>query len=255
MFRFPKRTLAPLAALAAGALIAVSPGSAEADPIVLPPILDAEPTLGCTQLVPHALSPDNTPVRLDVRILLDGVPQAEAAKAVTEMRTAYTPLSIDVVATYQTVSFTGLDAGGLTQQAKDLYGGKRPAGVDVVYTMTSKDITSEGSPLGNNVAGLADCIGGVRYADRAFAVGERFDDPTTGGTIPLPVRQATGKTMAHEIGHLMGGHHHYASVEGLFALGPNVMTLMGPTLSIISLKFSTLNSLMVKAHAQLYATP
>lgn len=254
MFRI-KRTLAPLAALAAGALIAAAPGPAGADPIVLPPILDVEPTLGCTQLVPHAVSVDNTPVRLDVRILLDGVPQAEAAKAVTEMRTAYSPLSIDVVATYQAVSFTGLDAGGLTQQAKDLYGGRRPAGVDVVYTMTSKDITSEGSPLGNNVAGLADCIGGVRYADRAFAVGERFDDPTTGGTIPLPVRQATGKTMAHEIGHLMGGHHHYASVEGLLAPDPNVMTLMGPTLSVIALKFSTLNTLMVKAHAQLYATP
>lgn len=60
-----KRTLAPLAALAAGALIAVAPGPAGADPIVLPPILDVEPTLGCTQLVPHAVSVDNTPVRLD----------------------------------------------------------------------------------------------------------------------------------------------------------------------------------------------
>ena len=32
----------------------------------------------------------------------------------------------------------------------------------MVYTMTSKDITAGG---GDNVAGLADCIGGVRFAE------------------------------------------------------------------------------------------
>ena len=32
-----------------------------------------------------------------------------------------------------------------------------------------------------------------------------------------------------------------------------MLDLMGPSLSLISLRFSTLNSLMVKGHAQLYA--
>ena len=73
--------------------------------------------------------------------------------------------------TYEKVSFNGRDAESSTEQAKRLYKGKRPRGVDIVYTMTSKDITAAG-PLGDDVAGLADCIGGVRYAKHAFAVGE-----------------------------------------------------------------------------------
>ena len=107
--------------------------------------------------------------------------------------------------------------------------------------MTSKNITAAGA-LGDDVAGLADCIGGVRFPSRAFAVGET-----------IAPREGTGKTMAHEVGHLLGGHHHYTSPEGMLAADPNLLDLMGPSLSLISLRFSTLNSLMVKGHAQKYA--
>jgi hypothetical protein len=157
------------------------------------------------------------------------------------MRKAYGPLRIAVAPSYERVRFRGRDAGNLNQQAKRHYGGKRPRGIDVVYTMTGKDITAAG-PLGDDVAGLADCIGGVRFARRAVAVGEVHK----GG-------EGTGKIMAHEVGHLLGGHHHYSSPEGLLAADPNLLDLMGPSLSLISLRFSTLNSLMVKGHAQRYA--
>jgi hypothetical protein len=226
------------------AVLVVGPAPAEADPVVLPNLLapiDSDNTLSCTELVPHAVSLESTRVRLDLRILLDGVGKAQAKGAVASMRKAYGPLGIRVAPTYQKVAFKGRDADGLTEQAKRLYDGKRPRGVDVVYTMTSKDITAAG-PLGDDVAGLADCIGGVRFAEHAFAVGEAFDSPVD-----------TGKCMAHEVGHLLGGHHHYTSPEGLLADDPNLLDLMGPSLSLISLRFSTLNSLMVKAHAQLYA--
>lgn len=251
-----KRLAAAMAALATTTAAAFIASPAGADPIVIPDLIDDE-TLSCVELVPHAISIDAVPINLDVRILLDGVPLAEAQEAVKDMRLAYAPLNIAVVPTYQTVSFTGVDATLLNQQAKDLYGGRRPAGIDVVYTMTSKDITASGNPLGDNVAGLADCIGGVRFADRAFAVGETFVDGTGSllGLIPLPLRDGTGKTMAHEIGHLMGGHHHYTSIEGITALDPNLLDLMGPVVDLISLRFSTVNGLMVRGHAQLYAAP
>jgi hypothetical protein len=251
-----RRLAAAALALFTGTAIALVGSPAQSAPIVLPTIIDDE-TLSCTELVPHAVSVDTVPVVLDLRILLDGAPLDEAEKAVVAMRKAYEPLGISVAPSYQAVSFGGVDAALLNQQAKDLYGGGRPAGIDVVYTMTSKDITAAGSPLGDNVAGLADCIGGVRYADHAFAVGEIFPG-TTGsllGLIPLPLRDGTGKTMGHEVGHLMGGHHHYTSPEGVLAEDANVADLMGPVLSIVSLKLSTLNSLMVRAHAQLYAMP
>lgn len=249
-----RRRWVPALLLVATAMVPLSRGADAAAPLVLP--LDVEGKALCTQLVPHAVALEFTPVDLDVRILLDGVRRSVAAQAVEAMRRAYTPLGITMTPTYERVSFRTRSAPALNAAAKRHYGGRRPAGVDVVYTMTTKDLTG-GAPTGSNVAGLADCIGGIRYSDRAFAVGEVFRPG--GGLlsslgIRLPVRQATGKTMAHEIGHLLGGHHHLASPEGLLAEDPNVTTLMGPTLSIIALRFSTLNRRFVAAHAQLYAT-
>jgi hypothetical protein len=226
------------------AVLVVGPAPAQADPIVLPDLvapIDSDHLLSCTQLVPHAVSVTSEPVRLDLRILLDRVSRRAAARAVTAMRKAYGPIGIRVAPTYEKVRFKGRDAEKLTEQAKRLYKGKRPRGVDIVYTLTSKDITAAG-PLGDDVAGLADCIGGVRYAKHAFAVGEAFESAVD-----------TGKCMAHEVGHLLGGHHHYTSPEGLLGPEANLLDLMGPSLSLISLRFSTLNSLMVKAHAQRYA--
>lgn len=241
------RRIRLLVALPLVGLLTVGPAPAQADPLVLPDLLapiDSDHLLSCTELVPHAISLSSEKVRLDLRVLLDGVPRAKAAAAVVQMRKAYQPLGIAVAPTYETVSFKGRDADGLTQQAKKLYDGKRPRGVDVVYTLTSKNITSAGLTGGSSdsVAGLADCIGGVRYAARAFAVGELLDTNVD-----------TGKCMAHEVGHLLGGHHHYTSPEGLLGPEANLLDLMGPSLGLISLRFSTVNALMVRAHAQLYA--
>jgi hypothetical protein len=240
----PRRRSRLFVALVVGATLAVGSSPSQADPIVLPDVLapiDSDNILSCTELVAHAISIDNTRVRLDVRILLDGVGKRKARRAVRSMRKAYAPLNIAVAPSYDKVHFRGRDAERLNRQAKKHYGGKRPRGTDVVYTMTRKDITAAG-PLGDDVAGLADCIGGVRFARRAFAVGEVH-----------PENEGTGKIMGHEIGHLVGGHHHYTSPEGLLAADPNLLDLMGPSLSLISLRFSTLNSLMVRGHAQLYA--
>jgi hypothetical protein len=238
------RSLRLLVAAPLAVLLAVGAAPSQADPIVLPDVLapiDSGHLLSCTELVPHAIAITDERVRLDVRILLDGVGKAKARRAVTSMRKAYGPLGIRVAPTYEKVRFQGSDAAGLTRQAKRHFKGKRPRGTDIVYTMTSKDITAAGV-LGDDVAGLADCIGGVRIAGRAFAVGEAF-----------PSSVDTGKTMAHEVGHLLGGHHHYTSPEGLLGPGANLLDLMGPSLSLISLRFSTVNSLMVKGHAQKYA--
>ncbi|MEX2193963.1 MAG: zinc-dependent metalloprotease family protein [Thermoleophilaceae bacterium] len=209
----------------------------------------------CLELVPAAIAvPPGSPVGLDVRVLLDGVAPARGAEIFNLVSQSYGPVGMPVNATFQSVTFSGTDAQGLIDQSKALFGGVRPAGTDVVYTLTSKDITAAGNPA---VAGLADCIGGVAFPDRAFAVGEELDpDSSELGGLVLAAN-LSAKVAAHEVGHLFGGHHHYANcVEGLLSeLGAELSpcTLMFNAVDLSSFPFSVVNSLVVRGHAEAYA--
>ncbi|MAO80401.1 zinc-dependent metalloprotease family protein [uncultured Nocardioides sp.] len=235
--------LAACAAVLATTGLAAAP-TAVAEPIDVPGAAMLDGWLGnCLALVPGHLSLTNTPVDLDVRILLDGATPETAASAVASMRKAYEPIGITVRESYETVSFSGAVAESLIEQAKAHYGGERPDGIDIVYVLSDKDVT--GGAYGSALAGLADCLGGVRFDDRAFAVGQVNDDGD--------LSEATGKTMAHEIGHLLGAHHHYSSPEGLLAPSPNVLSLMSPDTTLASLRFSTLEAAVVGGYAARYA--
>jgi hypothetical protein len=144
------------------------------------------------------------------------------------------------------------DSQGIINLSKKQFSGKRPARYDLVYTLTDLDMTADG--LGSAVAGQADCIGGVRYAKHAFAVGEisQYEDLQAG---PLTFyHAATAKIAAHEIGHLMGAHHHYQDcVEGIPTeteegeVSP--CTLMTNAVDFQSLNFSVIEGAVVRGHA------
>ena len=210
----------------------------------------------CEEAVPAAVTiqPDGS-VGLEMRVLLDGVGLARGQEIIGLVSQSYAPLGVSVVPSFQTVSFSGDDAEGLINQSKALFGGVRPAGVDVVYTLTSKDITAGGNPA---VIGLADCIGGVAFPDRAFAVGEELDPDSfdLGGGLVVAAN-LSAKVASHEVGHLFGGHHHYANcVEGLLSeLGAELSpcTLMFNAVDLTSFNFSAVNGLVVRGHAEAYA--
>lgn len=229
------------------------------DPV--PPGIDIEKD--CLELVPATASVKGVTdggnnVDLNVRVLLDGVDETSARSVFQTAAKSYESLGITMVAAgFEQVSFTGTDAQGLVNQSKAVFGGKRPAGSDIVYTLTNKDIQALGQTA---VAGLADCLGGVRYADRAFAVGEviRVNAFKIG---PLTFyRDATGRTIAHEIGHLMGGQHHAANcVEGATYAAENSegapCTVMFNSLDTLGPVFGTANGAVVRGHANDFAAP
>ncbi len=197
----------------------------------------------------------DTPVVLDVHLLLLGVTSTEADSIMAHVVDVYAPLNIGVMWTAEVVDLGSRSGGSggplidttdsqaLIDASKDHLGGVRPTWADVVYTMV-------GSEIASSVAGQADCVGGIVYPDAAFAVGEAntVDDFQT---------KVSGKIAAHEIAHLLAAHHHFANcVEGdpsdvLTDLTP--CTLLFNDVGFISLKFSTLEGAVVRRYAVDYA--
>lgn len=191
---------------------------------------------------------------LDAYVMLDGIRSAEGAAIMAKAAEAYRPLGITLRSTFARVSFGTSDAAGLIAAAKKKVGGTRPSGSDLVYVLTSNDITDQGE---DGVAGLADCIGGVRFPDSAFAVGEARFPADSLGPLDLYVN-VPAKIAGHEIGHLMGAHHHYANcveaaTTALSETAP--CTLMFNFIDLQALRFSTANGAVVRGHAVSYAAP
>lgn len=203
------------------------------------------------------ITDDGARISLDVMVLLDGVEPALGQQIFDRGAISYSPLGIDLTPTFVEVEFKGTEIHGMLTQAKDRFHGERPPGKDVVYVLTSKALTLLGLPV---AAGLADCIGGVRFPERAFAVGTSADFTTPVGPITFDTN-IPAKTAAHEIGHLMGGQHHLANcVEGIPTElaeehEPSACTLMFNAADFVSHNFSVVNGLVVRGHAAEFARP
>lgn len=227
----------------------------------------------CLQVPPvpaPPLAPPDTadPIKLSVTVLLDGPSVAEGQAVMNRAAESYAPLGINLVSTYRTDgSFSGSTEGqDKIDEAKAHFGGKRPRTTtrwaDIVYVLTDTNITIDGD---TGLAGLADCIGGVRFDNHAFAVGE--SSAVLGGAFTLSQARLfadlAAEVAAHEIGHLMSAHHHNANcVEGLppFPAGEtptelDPCTLMFNVVDFTSLNFSTVNQFYVRGEAETFARP
>ena len=258
-----------------GAVLA--PAGRAAVPVA--PHLDEE--IDCLEPAPRQVDLGATPLDgkrglVDVLVLLDGVSEAEGRTAVKDAVTAYKPIGVDLRARFAaiTIPADGTTAGldGKTWStastdramaaAKRAVGGKVPPGVEVVYLLTAKELYSgPDEPDADNraygIAGLADCIGGIAFPHRAFAIGERLSFGEQSSSIELGAR-LPGKILAHEVGHLLGAHHHYANcVENVpaAALGTSadVCTLMFNDVGLVSLRVSAVNRAVVRGHAIAHA--
>jgi hypothetical protein len=198
---------------------------------------------------------------LDVMVLLDGVARERAEDVMRAAASSYAPLNVSMKWRFREVAYTTDDADQLISLAKHEFKGVRPKGSDIVYLMTTKDIQAGGDYL---VAGLADCISGVSFDDHAFAVGEDFGAAEDAGRALGPFTHTVDGSaivVAHEIGHLMGAHHHYGncvegnSLENVEDLELTPCTLMFNAVNFGSLPFGTLNTAVVRGHASDFARP
>jgi hypothetical protein len=200
-------------------------------------------------------------ILLEVMVLLDGVARERADDVMRVAANSYAPLNVSLKWRFREVAYATDEANELISLAKHEFKGVRPKGFDIVYVMTTKDIQIGGETA---VAGLADCISGVSFDDHAFAVGEDFgveeDDGRALGPFTHTV-DGSAIVVAHEIGHLMGAHHHYGnciegnSLENVEDLELTPCTLMFNAVNFGSLPFGTLNTAVVRGHASDFARP
>ncbi len=216
----------------------------------------------CDDYVPAVYSTSTTgsAIRIDVVVLLDGVAKTDASEIMTKAGESYAPLGITLVPNYrkftsppELAATTTADPGAMIAAAKAAVGGVRPPDSDVVYLMTTKDLVLPP----NDVAGYADCIGGIRYPNRAFAVGEAIAAPQAVGPVTFYV-DGPAKTAAHEIGHLLGARHEHANcVEGIHpsdvsGLDPTPCTVMTNFLDLQSWNFGALEGRVIRGYAEAF---
>ena len=208
-------------------------------------------------------------VELSVLMLLDGTSADVAKQVMARAAESYKPLNINLVLKgTKAITIDTTVSDQIIQAAKNAVGGKPPKGIDIVGVFTNKEMQAATGGAGT-VVGQADCIGGIRWDDTSFFVASDIRDienPSTGTTGTLnsmglnPNVDAASEVIAHEIGHLMGAHHHYANcVEGaLTSAGPGDVspcTLMFPAVNFASLNFAALEGSTVRGHAVNHATP
>lgn len=258
--------------------VGASSGSAQpAEPQPFSPLGAAfaiEPEAECEEAVPAAagrsgVTDDGQVVDLDVFVLLDDMPKRRAAEVMARVAESYAPLGIRVVASgYRQISVPAepprpegtrptAEMRVLFKAMRKAMGGVRPKGSDLVHLLTGKDVFYfDGTKAGYGLAGVAYCMGGVRYDRFAFSFSEGI------GEYDSYRDDMAGVIAAHEIGHLMGAHHEYGNCgEGWPVRQPETpeptpCTLMFPRYMVLNAgNFGTAEGLVVRGHAVDYASP
>ena len=242
-------------------LTLLSPASAQGQrPGLVSGPFSQDSTHECLEPVPQtvgvrSITDHGQGISLDVLVLLDGITRPRALEVLGTASKAYEPLGIGLRNTFRHVRFKNSgEYHDMEGAALDAVGGERPRGFDLVYVMTSKDLHSMGD---YSIAGFAFCVGGVRDPEVAFAIGEGLSP----WEASLNDETFSAKIAAHEMGHLLGAHHHYGNcAEGdrNTAGGgePSICTLMWPVqLSYAALNFGTFESAVIRGHAVDFASP
>lgn len=104
-----------------------------------------------------------------------------------------------------------------------------------------------------SLAGVADCLGGIRYDNRAFSFSEGSGEYQEGP------RDLSWLIASHEIGHVMGAHHHYGNCgqgSPLTQENETPCTVMFPAMIAWNAgNFGTLEGAVVRGHAVDFASP
>jgi hypothetical protein len=233
----------------------------------------------CGGFVPHLpLAVTRKTITANIVIALDGVSLAKAKDIVAKGSAPYGPglvpqlspdVQINVVAYHD---LTGVLKGDVVSGfvVED-----EPSGDDLmsqliryyrtnhpnlkrhhVHLLTNKDVAAELLPGQKEyaVAGIANCIGGVGTKN-AYAITEVGTFPEIAIGPLTAYRDVEAKNFAHEMGHVFGGHHHYAecvssAAAALAASSVDVCSVMFNSLDFNSLHFSAAEAAAIRGYVE-----
>ena len=244
-----------LAALAMALCLGAAPAAAA--PLGEPAAIDRELEDCTSEITPEVVPPPaiaTDPILpLEARVMVEPADLAVAKDHLAVTRTAFEQIGIKLKIRYDRVQVPDTWTKGFFAEPtgdeifafmKDHYGGKRPDGVDLVYFITSYWS-----------GGLADCVGGVRSPESAFAFGSL--DYKFEGSVGIPTADE-GVIAAHEMGHLLGAHHHYSNCAEALPSGAlrgdfNPCTTMSPAAATASSTFGLVERSFVRYYTERYA--
>lgn len=191
-----------------------------------------------------------------VYVLLDRVTKARGKVVFETVRDIYLQIDIDLRYIFERVDLDA-DEEPAPQELMNLsrayLGGAVPTGADAVYTLTARDFVGGG-------VGQASCVGGIEFPDEAFAVGRDYGPNETkngelGPSGLSTLRDGSARVAAHEIGHLLGAHHHYATCtepDAVIEGHVSPCSLMAPHLRLGSTRFGPLEGAVARGYAEEY---
>ncbi len=257
--------------IAAGSIAAVIAAS----PLAGPASGEEPEPSGCLEETPAAIStavPGSAPVALRVLLQTDHVPRDAVIGAVDEATRVLGTAGIDATFVVRRLDLRSdgknvegdresLRVADAHEAQRRATGRSEPAGFDLVHLLTTRDLYEDELGGGPNfgVAGHAECIGGIRFDGWGYSVSEvpprqRY---LKGTSIKMQA-EMRGRAMAHELGHLMGAHHHYTAcgptaVEELSESQGGVCSVMFPDTAVHGPSFDPVNAQIVRGHAEEWA--
>jgi hypothetical protein len=246
-------------ALVAAALVTAAAGAGAAGPAPIDLEVACDPNV--PEAVPEQVSAQHVladePVAFDVSVLLDRVAKGRGDAVFAQVKEIYARIDVDLRYTLKKVRLAAPEQPlpeDLIDLARRHFGGERPTGVDAVYVLSGRDFADA-------AVGQASCVGGIKYPDEAFAAGRDYgENETEDGQIAAGVstlKDASARVAAHELGHLLGAHHHYATCGEARAATEGFSSpcsLMTAHLRLSTTYFGPLDGAVARGYAEKYTS-
>ena len=174
----------------------------------------------------------------------------------------YGRIGIVLDVTYRPITLSGTDAEQLMSQTRARLASARVAGFELVHVLTGADLTLDG----DQVAGEAHCIGGIRDAKYYFAMSisvttyyESLRAFLPGGVNKTYFTGGPAIVAAHEIGHVLGALHQHGNCaenarSALAANEATICTVMDATLGFSKLRFGRVERAVIRGYAIRYGS-